>query len=160
MVMPTGTVTEQMPAAGLDVFQLLHDYKRRLEWDTLLRSAYLEDGYDKADVGAISVCTGKWRFGGMAVRTRYVAFQPGALAAVQMINRPLFFESFAASIRHQDISASQSTITYRFNFTARPRFLRFILHPLMSQVFRIETKQRLQALREFIARAPNRARAA
>ena len=101
--MPTGTFSEQIPAASSDVFRLLHDYKRRLEWDTLLQSAYLEAGYDEANINAVSVCTGKWQFGGMAIRTRYVAFRPGSLAAVQMINSPPLFESFAASIRHRDV---------------------------------------------------------
>lgn len=150
--MPTGAFSEQIPAASSDVFRLLHDYKRRLEWDTLLQSAYLEAGYDEANIHAVSVCTGKWRFGGIAVRTRYVAFHPGSLAAVQMINCPPLFESFAASIRHQDIAPSLSTITYRFTFTARPRILRFIMHPVMSWIFGLETRRRLRALREHFQR--------
>jgi hypothetical protein len=150
--MPTGTVSEQIPAASSDVFRLLHDYKRRLEWDTLLKSAYLEAGHDEANINAVSVCTAKLRFGGIAIRTRYVAFRPGSLAAVQMINRPALFESFAASIRHTDISPSESMITYRFTFTAKPRILRFILHPVMSWIFGLETKRRLKALRDYFRR--------
>ena len=70
-----------------------------------------------------------------------------------MLNRPRFFESFAASIRHQDISPTESTITYKFTFTAKPRMLRFLLHPVMGWVFRLETRKRLRALREhFTAR--------
>ena|SRR5882672_8696381 len=150
--MPTGTFTEQIPAASSDVFRLLHDYKRRLEWDTLLQSAYLEAGYDEAGMNAVSVCTGKWQFGGIAIRTRYVAFRPSSLAAVQMINCPPLFESFAASIRHRDISPSESVITYRFAFTTKPRILRFVLHPVMGWIFRLETKRRLRALREHFQR--------
>ena len=145
-------VSARIPAASAEVFRLLHDYQRRLEWDTLLRSAYLEAGYDEAGPGAISVCTGRWQLGGIAIRTRYVAYQPGALAAVQMVNCPRLFESFAASIRHRDISPTESTITYKFTFTAKPRMLRFLLHPVMGWVFRVETKKRLRALRKHFQR--------
>jgi hypothetical protein len=37
-------ISEVIPAPSSAVFDLLHDYKRRLEWDTLLQAAYLEDG--------------------------------------------------------------------------------------------------------------------
>ena len=35
-------VSEDLPASAADVFALVHDYDRRLEWDTLLREAYVE----------------------------------------------------------------------------------------------------------------------
>ncbi len=148
--MPTGTLSERIPASSADVFALLHDYPRRLEWDTLLRAAHLEPAYPQAALGAISVCAGKWHLGGLALRTKYVAFHPPLLAAVQMLNRPLFFESFAASIRHEDLSPTESSITYRFTFQSRPRWLRFLLHPLMAWIFRWETGKRLRALRKFL----------
>lgn len=74
--MPTGVVTEEIPASSQEVFALLHDYSRRLEWDTLLRAAYLEPPDIQAELGAVSVCVGRRRLGGIAVRTRYVAFRP------------------------------------------------------------------------------------
>jgi hypothetical protein len=39
--MPHGTVTETIPAPSAEVFKLLHDYDRRLDWDTLLQDARL-----------------------------------------------------------------------------------------------------------------------
>lgn len=146
--MPTGSVTEEIAASSAEVFALLHDYSRRLEWDTLLRAAYLEQAR-RAELGAISVCAGKWHLGGIAIRSRYVAFRPPRLAAVEMINRPPFFASFAASIRHQDLGPTRSSVTYRYTFTAKPRVLRFVLHPVMALVFRAETRKRLAALKAF-----------
>ena len=131
---------------------MLHDYSRRLEWDTLLRATYLE-GPPPAKLGAVSVCIGKRHLGGMAIRTRYVAFRPGQLAAVEMLNQPPFFASFAASIRHHEIGPARSRVTYRFTFTAKPRVLRFVLHPVMNWVFRAETRKRLSALKNFFAAA-------
>ena len=46
--MPHGEVSETIPAPSSAVFDLLHDYARRLEWDTLLQSAYLDDGHTAA----------------------------------------------------------------------------------------------------------------
>lgn len=150
--MPTGVVTEEIPASSAEVFALLHDYSRRLEWDTLLRAAYLEQPAARAELGAVSVCVGRRRLGGIAIRSRYAAFRPPQLAAVEMLNRPPFFASFAASIRHRDIGPARSLVTYRFAFIAKPRLLRFVLHPIMALIFRAETKKRLRALKAFFSR--------
>ncbi len=80
--MPHGTVTEIIPARSHAVFRLLHDYDRRMEWDTLLQSAHLCDGWTAAELHATSICTGRWYLGGIALKTEYVSFNPPELAAV------------------------------------------------------------------------------
>lgn len=144
--MPHGTVSQVVPAPSAAVFALLHDYDRRLQWDTLLSAAYLDDGFTAAAKGATSVCAGRWHLGRIALKTEYVAFDPPRLAAVKMINRPPLFESWAASIHHEDLDASSSRVTYTWTFTARPRSLRWLLEPLMNRLFHAETKKRLAAL--------------
>ena len=145
--MPHGSVTVDVPAPSAAVFQLVHDYDRRLEWDTLLREARLCPGWSQAQLRATSVCTGRWFLGGIALETEYVSFKPGTVAAVKMLNRPPFFEAFAATIRHRD-TAGGSSVEYIFHFTARPRWL---LHPVMGAVFRWETRKRLRSLRRYFA---------
>jgi hypothetical protein len=147
--MPNGSVSEIIPAPSAEVFRLLHDYGRRLEWDTLLRAAYLSDGSSQARLGAVSVCQGRIHLFGIALKTRYVSFRPPDLAAVKMLNRPPFFELFAASIRHRPVSAAASSIEYKYHFTARPRWLRFLLHPIMNRLFAWETRKRLRAIKLF-----------
>lgn len=147
--MPTGTVTCAMCRPSLEVFSVLHDYSRRLEWDTLLSSASLTRGHTEAGKGATSLCVGKRRLGGIGIETRYVSFAPGSLAAVEMINCPAFFESFAASIRHVD-TPEGSLLTYKFRFTAKPGWLRWILEPVMLAALRIETQKRLKALAVYL----------
>lgn len=51
-------VTVEMHACCERVFDLVHDYDRRLEWDTLLREARLE-GSEAPDVGVVAVCTAR-----------------------------------------------------------------------------------------------------
>ncbi|NJM54031.1 MAG: hypothetical protein HC846_11985, partial [Blastocatellia bacterium] len=146
--MPTAEIKEIIPASAVEVFDLVHDYKRRLEWDTLLKKAYLEDEFPESCKGAISVCQGKSFLSGFAVRTEYVSFERGKVAAVKMLNQPPFFDTFAASIRHLDIGENQSEIVYKVNFTAKPKFLRFILHPIMQTVFAWETKKKIDGFEE------------
>src|SRR5262245_60001595 len=55
-LMPHGEVSAIIPAPCADVFDLVHDYDRRLTWDTLLQEAYLDDGFTRAEKGATSVC--------------------------------------------------------------------------------------------------------
>jgi hypothetical protein len=143
-------VTEELPADAQTVFVLVHDYGRRLDWDTLLREAYVE-GDAPPGTGVIAVCTGHWYVGGLSLRTVYVSYDRGVVAAVKMVNRPWPFERWAASIRHEPVAADRSRITYTYNFRARPRLLAFVLEPILSLVFRWETKRRLRALREALA---------
>ena len=147
--MPTAEIREVIAASAESVFELLHDYKRRLEWDTLLQEAYLEPEFEESRKGAISVCRGKAMVGGFAVRTQYVSFEKGKVAAVRMLNQPPFFETFAASIRHFQIDDTHSEVIYKVNFSAKPRRLRPLLDPLMRAVFIWETRKRLRSLKKF-----------
>jgi len=145
-------ISELIPAPSSAVFDLLHDYTRRLEWDTLLQAAYLEDGATVAAQGVTAVCVGRRSLGGITLKTVYVTFEPPTLAAVRMLNTPPFFQSWAASIRHEDISEHESRLTYKFQFTTRPDILRFALEPLVKRLFVWETRKRLRALKSFFIR--------
>ena len=151
--MKGATVSKQMPVNSQEVFDLLHDCDRRLEWDTLLRKAELTRGDVRAEQGATSLCVGRPLFGIFEMETRYVTYKDGELAAVQLINHPPLFGSFAASIRHED-NAAGSTATYKFRFTASPKFLGWLLEPLMLITLRAETAKRLEALSQFLALQP------
>ncbi len=140
-------VTAEMPANCDEVFDLVHDYDARLQWDTLLRAASIEGG-GPAERGAVAVCSGRWLVGGLTLRTVYVSFEPGVVAAVQMTNCPPMFSRWAASIRHVAIAPGRSTIVYTYNFRARPRLLAFVLEPVLAVIFRWETRRRLAALHD------------
>lgn len=148
--MPGGIVTQQMPVGSAAVFSLLHDYDRRLEWDTLLREAYLTNGYTHACKGATSCCVGKPLLGAIAMETRYIAFKKPHMASVKLMNRPPFFESFAASIKHAD-NDKGSTADYTFHFRARPAWMRRLLEPMMLKALERETANRLQALADYLS---------
>jgi hypothetical protein len=147
--MPKLTVKETLPTSCDEAFGIVHDYSRRLEWDTLLQTAYLLDG-EAADVGVTAVCKGKAALLGIEMRTIYVSFQPGKVAAVKLTHRPPFFDSFAASIRHFRVDDHRSDLIYELNFKAKPAFLRPFLHPIMGRMLKWETRKRLRALKGYI----------
>src|SRR5712692_11381608 len=93
------------------VFDLIHDYRRRLEWDPFLKEARLLDR-DAAALGATCRCTSKNSFGGMAMDAVYVSFERPHVAAVKMIRGPRILESFAATLK-QDAVGNQTRVTYR-----------------------------------------------
>ncbi len=150
--MAHGRVAAVMPASSAAVFDLLHDYDRRLEWDTLLRAAYLAGGHTAAGKGVTAVCVGRRSLGGLVFETVYVTFERPARAAVRLVNRVPWFETWAASIQHRDLPSGESQLIYTFHFTVKPRRLRFILDPLLERIFHWETRRRLRALQRFLSR--------
>lgn len=144
-------VRQAVPASQEAAFDLVHDYGRRLEWDTLLRSAETVDGAAPA-VGVEAVCCARWRLGGLAFRTRYVTFRRPELAAVVLVRRPPLFATWAASIRHRPLPEG-SELVYTLTFTCRPRLLAPVVEPLALAAFRWETRRRLRALAAHLGRA-------
>ena len=130
-------------------FDLIHDYPRRLEWDTFLKEARLLEGAESAGVGVQARCTARNGFGGLVMETVYVSFDRPRVAAVKMTRGPAVLETFAASLRQDDVEAGITRVTYRFNFSTKPRWLRAILDPIAAALFRREVRQRLQALKRY-----------
>lgn len=148
--MPSGIVKESMPSSAEEVFDLIHDYDRRLEWDTLLREAYIEPPFEHAGLGTVTMCRGRWLVGGISMQTVYVSFERGKVAAVKLTNRPFLFETFAASIRHFEHENGTSQVIYKFKFEVRPVILKPLLEPLMLFLLNIETRKRLESLKDFL----------
>lgn len=137
-------------ANAVTAFDLIHNYARRLEWDSMLREASLLDGATQAAEGVTSRCVAHWRMGWAAVESRYVTFKPGRIAAVEMTRGPWCFAAFAASIRHDDHADGTSRVTYCFNVKAGPCWLRFLIEPMLCRLLALETRWRLTALARFL----------
>jgi hypothetical protein len=65
-------------------------------------------------------------------------------------------ETFAASLRQEAIDAGVTRVTYRFNFSTRPRWLRAIAGPIAAVLFGREVRQRLEALKRHLERSSTR----
>ena len=146
-------VTQEMPATREQTFDVLHDYDRRLAWDTLLRRAYCQ-GMPGRD--AVAVCTARWWLGGYTFRTRYVTFERPVLAAIRLESRPPFFASWAASIRHAPLPDGRSSATYTMTFRCKPAWAAPLLEPVARSMFRRETARRLAALARYLSHGSGR----
>lgn len=140
-------VSVDVDASAEVVFDLLHDYDRRLHWDPFLREARIIDGAPCAGLGVTTRCVARWAVGGMGMDTVYVSFRRPAVAAVKMTRGPWFLQTWAASLRQDVIDDGRTRVTYRWNFTCRPS----ALAPVVGAVFRRETERRLAALQTFLA---------
>ncbi len=129
------------------VFELTHDYDRRLTWDSLLREARLLDDAPRAAVGVRTLCVGKSRLFGLGVESVYITFDPPWRAAVRMTRGPRIFETFAATICHDAQGPGTTRVTYQGHVTTRPRWLRWLVEPIVGLMFRRETHRRLAALK-------------
>ena len=145
-------VRQVVPADAATAFDLVHDYHRRLEWDTLLRDAHTVDDAPP-DVGVESVCTAHRWLGGLSFRTRYVTFRRPELAAVVLVGRPPFFADWAGSIRHRPLDDGRSEVVYTLTFRCRPAALARVIEPVALAAFRVETRRRLRALAGYLAAA-------
>ncbi len=132
------------------VFDLIHDYDRRLEWDPFLKEARLLGGATAAGKGVTALCVARGHFGGAAMETVYVSFDRPRVAAVNMTKGPALLSRFAASLRQQEVSPGVTRVTYRFNVTTRPAWLRPLLDPIAGIVFLREVRARLSALKVYL----------
>lgn len=150
MTVAVARETIEIQACADDVFDLVHDYTRRLEWDPFLRAAYLCDGAARAGVGVSAHCAARWQVGGLAMDTVYVSFKRPCLAAVRMTRGPAILSSFAATIRQEQIAEDTCRVTYISQIRVRPRALRAIIEPIVCWVFGRETRRRLKSLKSFV----------
>lgn len=132
------------PAA---LFRISQDYGRRLEWDPLLRSASLVGGAGEAGVGVRAVCESRR---GWAMETEYVSFNPPRTVAVKMTRGPWLLESFASTWSFEDVAPEYTRVRFCFHLRARPRWLCWLMTPILARMFARETSDRLLALQEAV----------
>lgn len=146
------TITIDRPRS--DVFDVIQDYRIRLDWDTMLRQAYTVNDAPP-DKGVVAVCAARWRLGGLVFATRYVTFRRPDLAAVTLERPYLLFEMWSASLRHQDLPDSpdgrqRSSVTYTLTLRCRPRWVARPVEAIAIRAFTLETRRRLRALKRYL----------
>jgi polyketide cyclase/dehydrase/lipid transport protein len=145
------TCAVDIAAPAADLFTLSQDYNRRLRWDPFLREARLLNGAQNAAVGVRAWCVAR---NGLGMETTYVSFQPPTVVAVKMTRGPRIISAFAGSWRFTELpSQSGSTrtrVVFRYQIAGHPRWLAFLLDPLLAAIFRRETQRRLLALKRAV----------
>lgn len=140
----------EIAASPEAVFDLIHNYSRRLEWDPFLKQAMLLQGAQSAGIGVHSLCVAKNRLGGLGMETVYVVFERPRIAAVKMVRGPAILESFGASLRQDEVRPGITRVTYKYTLQTRPAWLRWLMTPVCKWVFSRETGGRLAALKGFL----------
>jgi len=134
----------EIAAPPADLFVLTQDYGRRLEWDPFLRSAELVGGATAPGVGVLAYCVAR---SGLGMETEYVSFAPPRVAAVRMTRGPWLVRSFAGSWRLTPAGPGRTRVGFRYGLRARPRWLSWLLTPVLARAFARDTRRRLAALK-------------
>ena len=124
------------------IFVLTQDYSQRLSWDPFLRSAELI-GASTPAVGVRAWCVA---WAGLGMETEYVSFAPPRLAAVRMTRGPWVLESFGGAWEFSNAGNGATTVSFRYQFRTRPRWLAWLVEPLARRWFSWETRKRVVAL--------------
>ena len=129
------------------LFDLTQDYGRRLEWDPYLKEARLVDA-DVAAHGARAWCVAKTT--GLGMETQYVSFKRPQTAAINMTRGPFFLSRFAGSWNFKALASGQTRVVFRYHIETRPKWLQFLLMPVVGWVFARDSARRLAALKTFV----------
>jgi hypothetical protein len=84
------------------------------------------------------------------MRTRFVNYRPGQVAAAVLVEPAGCFHWWAASMRHRDIDEKSSQLIYTFGVQLRPRWLGRVLDPLVNRIFEWETRNRFAAMAGYL----------
>jgi len=145
-IMPTIKVQALITVPQAWLFELSQDYARRVCWDPF-SAQYDFDTPDWAP-GVGAELSGKAR-NGYAMRARYIAFDPPARAAFEMISGPWFFRTFAGAWRFVPQSPHGTTVSFNDPFTVRPSIFRWFMEPLIKRSLAWHMSARIAGLKAY-----------
>ena len=135
----------EVEASAEYLFKLTQDYDLRAKWDPLTTEAFLVNSTVAAQ-GELVRCTAA---NGLSMDTVYVSYQPNKVAAVKLIKGPYIFDKFAGGWNFKEINANRTRVLFTYNISTKPRWLSWLLTPLVVFFFKRETRKRIAALQEY-----------
>jgi ribosome-associated toxin RatA of RatAB toxin-antitoxin module len=142
MPMVEGAIVIDAPAAGL--FALSQDYALRRAWDPFVRDMRFLGGATEAGQG-VRVWVRAWT--GLTMEVEFTGFRPPTSVAMRMRRGPWFLDRFAGTWLFKPRAAGGTEVTFRYSFTVRGRYLRPLLGPIITRVFRRDVRARLRGLK-------------
>lgn len=143
-------ITLVMPAPAAATFEAFHNHNVRLEWDTLLSIANVESGDSHPYIGAVTFNQGRGWMNLLSMRTRFVNYQPGKVAAAVLVEPAGVFQEWSASMRHRDLNEGTSELIYTFNLKLRPHWFGRFVDEWANRLFARATRKRLLALADYL----------
>ncbi|AUX23100.1 polyketide cyclase [Sorangium cellulosum] len=156
--MPTVQSTAEINAPSDALFALAQDYDLRLEWDPFLSEMRFCGGATEPAVGVRVWVRAR---NGLSMEARYITLNPPEQVAIAMVEGPPVFRRFSGAWLFKALSPERTRVTFRYNFTARPR----ILGSVMAAVLQRDVAKRLAGLKasaettDILKRLPRRCRA-
>ena len=132
----------EVRASAKFLFELTQDYDLRAQWDPLTTEAFLVDAAVAAP-GERVRCTAS---NGLSMDTVYVAYKPNEVAAVKLVKGPYLFDKFAGGWQFKELSPGKTRVRFSYNVSTRPRWLSWLLTPMVVFQFKRETRKRISAL--------------
>ena len=83
--MPRGTHSIEINASCDAVFELIHNYDIRLQWDSMLCEATLLGAAAEVVKGVRTRCVGNWKCLWLAIEADYLSYEKGKVAAVKCL---------------------------------------------------------------------------
>jgi ribosome-associated toxin RatA of RatAB toxin-antitoxin module len=127
-----------------NLFALSQDYALRRAWDSFTRDMRFVDGAQEAAKG-VRVWVRAWT--GLTMEVQFVSFRPPTFVAMKMIQGPWFFEKFAGIWLFKSQGKSQTQVTFRYSFTTKGCWLRWLINSIIACVFRRDVRARLRGLK-------------
>ncbi len=143
-------ITLVMPAPAAATFEAFHNHSVRLEWDTLLSMANVEGGGSHPYIGAVTFNQGRGWMRPMSMRTRFVNYQPGKVAAAVLVEPAGVFQEWSASMRHRDLDEGKSELIYTFSLRLRPHWIGMFVDGWANRLFARATRKRFLALSDYL----------
>ena len=91
----------------------------------------------------------RWFSGGVVMETRYVSCE-FPRATIEMTTGPWFFRSFTATAELEPTESGGTTWRGEYNFECKPSWLRWIVEPIVTWMFRRETQLRVTGLKRWL----------
>jgi hypothetical protein len=117
----------------------------RYRWDPFVHEQRLLDGANAAAAGVRTWTRSKHR---LEMISQYVAFRPPRHVGMRMLSGPWFFESFSGGWNFATQEDGTTEVTWRYNFTIRPRWLAPVANPIGVKVLGRDIERRLAAFAE------------
>ena len=124
-------------------FQLSQTYGEiRYRWDPFVKEQHLLDG---ATAAAKGVRTSTRSRHGLSMVSEYVTYKPPGHVGMRMVEGPWFFKSFSGGWNFTALDDGRTDATWRYNFTVKPAWLRFVADPIGRWLMNRDIRRRLDA---------------
>jgi hypothetical protein len=110
-----------------EAFDLSMSHARRFDWDPFISAQRFLDGASEPGVGVKTWTRSRHR---LVMVTQYLTFQRPKRVGMKMIDGPWFFAAFSGAWRFDGLPDGRCKVTFRYNFTCRPRVLAPLMHRL------------------------------